>query len=268
MEGRCLTEMIDTLDETSGEIGGVPSPKVTNGVVVPLEGLAVASDVISDATAEHLHNCAPFIAKLYSLVNTIEYKDMIGWSNTFKGYSICVKDPVQFAKEVLPKNFKHSNMASFVRQLNIYGFHKLESKDGVCFKHEFFQKDHPDYLQKIKRKKTKKNKSLSPHCQQEVNKDFTLESPIQTGFNGDNSLFNVMALKIDLGKVQNQVQEMRGEIVESRNKWTLLQRRMDQLDQMLNLLYSSYSNFSNLQIQNQNPSPQGNGYGQIPKFME
>ncbi|NWI67045.1 HSF1 protein, partial [Todus mexicanus] len=35
------------------------------------------------------------------------------------GSSFHVFDQGQFAKEVLPKYFKHSNMASFVRQLNM-----------------------------------------------------------------------------------------------------------------------------------------------------
>lgn len=35
------------------------------------------------------------------------------------GQSFLVLDEQRFAKEILPKYFKHNNMASFVRQLNM-----------------------------------------------------------------------------------------------------------------------------------------------------
>ena len=105
---------------------------------------------------ELLHKCTPFIAKLYSLVNNPSYQQLIHWSEEHENKAFIITDSVEFSKLVLPFHFKHSNISSFVRQLNIYGFHKIESKIGICFKHEEFIKDQPDLLSNIKRKKNKK----------------------------------------------------------------------------------------------------------------
>ncbi|XP_006879480.1 PREDICTED: heat shock factor protein 1 [Elephantulus edwardii] len=80
------------------------------------------------------------------------------------GNSFHVLDQGQFAKEVLPKYFKHNNMASFVRQLNMYGFRKVvhiehgglvkPEKDDTEFQHPCFLRGQEQLLDNIKRKVT------------------------------------------------------------------------------------------------------------------
>lgn len=55
-------------------------------------------------------------------LNNGHNSDLIRWSEN--GDSFLVLDEEEFAKKLIPEMFKHNNYASFVRQLNMYGFHK------------------------------------------------------------------------------------------------------------------------------------------------
>ena len=54
-----------------------------------------------------------------------------------RGDAICVRHPEEFAKNTLPLHFKHSNFASFVRQLHMYGFSKSPPQPSSAHLHEF-----------------------------------------------------------------------------------------------------------------------------------
>ncbi|KAM3827387.1 heat shock factor protein 3-like isoform 1-T1 [Vipera latastei] len=101
-----------------------------------------------------------FLAKLWALVEDPGSDDVISWSRN--GQNFCILDEQRFAKELLPKYFKHNNLSSFIRQLNIYGFRKviaLENGMITCdknpateFQHPFFKRGKVDLLANIKRK--------------------------------------------------------------------------------------------------------------------
>ncbi|XP_064196201.1 heat shock factor protein 2 [Anguilla rostrata] len=105
-------------------------------------------------------NVPAFLTKLWTLVEDTDTNEFICWSQ--EGNSFLVLDEQRFAKEILPKFFKHNNMASFVRQLNMYGFRKVmhidtgivkQERDGpVEFQHPFFKHGQDDLLENIKRK--------------------------------------------------------------------------------------------------------------------
>ncbi|KAL8857809.1 MAG: hypothetical protein Q9178_005709 [Gyalolechia marmorata] len=64
----------------------------------------------------------PFVQKLGSFLDESRNTDLIRWSES--GDSFVVIDEEEFARTLIPELFKHKNYASFVRQLNMYGFHK------------------------------------------------------------------------------------------------------------------------------------------------
>ncbi|XP_053100680.1 heat shock factor protein 1 isoform X4 [Hemicordylus capensis] len=107
-------------------------------------------------------NVPAFLTKLWTLVEDPDTDSLICWSPG--GNSFHVFDQGQFAKEVLPKYFKHNNMASFVRQLNMYGFRKVihieqgglvkPEKDDTEFQHPYFIRGQEHLLENIKRKVT------------------------------------------------------------------------------------------------------------------
>ncbi|KAM6148311.1 heat shock factor protein 1 isoform 4-T4 [Rhynchocyon petersi] len=107
-------------------------------------------------------NVPAFLTKLWTLVSDPDTDALICWSPS--GNSFHVLDQGQFAKEVLPKYFKHNNMASFVRQLNMYGFRKVvhiehgglvkPEKDDTEFQHPCFLRGQEQLLENIKRKVT------------------------------------------------------------------------------------------------------------------
>ncbi|TID19428.1 hypothetical protein E2P81_ATG06598 [Venturia nashicola] len=64
----------------------------------------------------------PFVQKLSSFLDDNTNTELIRWSDD--GNSFIVLDEDEFARKLIPELFKHNNYASFVRQLNMYGFHK------------------------------------------------------------------------------------------------------------------------------------------------
>ena len=97
-----------------------------------------------------------FLLKLYTILETPEFKNIINWSEDGKYFSII--NLHDFTENILPKFYKHNNFSSFVRQLNMYDFHKKRSNQNEhIFQHPKFIKGKQDLIKTIKRKNKKEN---------------------------------------------------------------------------------------------------------------
>ncbi|KAK5976752.1 Heat shock factor protein 2 [Trichostrongylus colubriformis] len=108
-----------------------------------------------------------FLIKLWSIVEDPQYQQIVRWDES--GYSFHIIDPYSFCRNVLPHFFKHNNLNSLIRQLNMYGFRKMtpvdrgslarteSDQDHLEFSHPYFIRDHPEFLVNIKRKQSSRS---------------------------------------------------------------------------------------------------------------
>ncbi|KAG2726414.1 hypothetical protein I3760_01G111800 [Carya illinoinensis] len=93
---------------------------------------------------------APFLIKTYDMVDDSETDEIVSWSS--HKASFVVWNPPEFSRLLLPTFFKHNNFSSFIRQLNTYGFRKIDPERWE-FANEDFVKDEKHRLKNIHRRK-------------------------------------------------------------------------------------------------------------------
>uniref|UniRef100_K7G7Z5 Heat shock transcription factor 2 n=1 Tax=Pelodiscus sinensis TaxID=13735 RepID=K7G7Z5_PELSI len=133
------------------------------------------------------------------------------------GQSFLVLDEQRFAKEILPKYFKHNNMASFVRQLNMYGFRKvvhvdsgivkLERDGPVEFQHPYFKQGRDDLLEHIKRKVSSSRPEENKIRQEDLSKIISSAQKVQIKHETIES--RLSALKRENESLWREVAELR-----------------------------------------------------------
>lgn len=158
---------------------------------------------------------SPFVAKLRLLLQQQKYNNAIRWSKD--GRSLVISDIETFKDNVLETKdemFKTKNFASFVRQLNLYGFRKLQINNlkgdptvDMHFEHPNFRRDRPDLIPLVHRTCGSAKKRSSLRCFHDT------YSPKRLRFEADASFPVVPSPLVDR---QN---EMATPIVEDRNRY-------------------------------------------------
>eukprot|EP01132_Coremiostelium_polycephalum_P005937 gene5937-7393_t len=141
---------------------------------------------------------APFIKSLIQMLETPENSHLIRWGKTSE--SIVITNCADFETKLLPKYFKTGKFCSFIRQLNIYGFHKVEDEKASVndephhetsesqartfeFANDNFKKNQPDLMVNIKRRKSVR-RSLTINNNNPNHYKTTLPGPNSAGAGG------------------------------------------------------------------------------------
>lgn len=147
---------------------------LTNNTGKRHRSIANATNTSNTAKREKkMQKRAPFPHTTFEMINDCD-RELAEW--TADGEMFVIKDPEQFSKTVIPEYFDHSKFESFTRQLNFYGFNKVESKvtrikdidqrtvNHVTFYNEFFKRGRKDLLNTIQRS-TNRGKSQTTHIE-------------------------------------------------------------------------------------------------------
>lgn len=96
------------------------------------EGIMVRGGVDSPNKAP-----APFLTKTFQLVDDPTTDHVVSWGED--DATFVVWRPPEFARDILPKHFKHNNFSSFVRQLNTYVRLQEDSARQMGVRQRLFQ---------------------------------------------------------------------------------------------------------------------------------
>lgn len=89
---------------------------------------------------DHRNSATLFPLKLHNLLSMVEtegYSSIISWQ--VHGRAFKMHKPKEFVEKLMPIHFHQSKLASFRRQLNLYGFLRItQGRDKGAYYHEFF----------------------------------------------------------------------------------------------------------------------------------
>ncbi len=207
---------------------------------------------------------------LNSFLDDGKNDDLIRWSDS--GDSFIVLDEDEFAKTLIPELFKHNNYASFVRQLNMYGFHKKvglsdnsmraserKNKSPSEYSNPYFRRGHPELLWLIHKPKNlnaqgtkgkSKNKADSEQNDEDV-EEYVEEIPApqegRTRFRGQLAIGQG-----DAALSQDQLASVQRELQTIRQQQQQISRMMASLKHEHQQLYGQAATFQDQHTRHEN----------------
>ena len=202
----------------------------------------------------------------HSFLEKNENMDLIRWSDD--GNSFIVLDEDEFAKTLIPDLFKHNNYASFVRQLNMYGFHKKvglsdnsmraserKNKSPSEYSNPYFRSGHPELLWLIQKPKSAtatkgKGRKAGSEQNDEDADEYTKDTP-----NMDHHMQSRTQLAIDQGEAAlstEKFQSVQRELQAIRRQQQQIAGMMAQLKREHEQLYSQAATFQDQHTRHEN----------------
>ncbi|KAL6708199.1 Heat shock transcription factor [Coniothyrium glycines] len=206
----------------------------------------------------------PFVQKLSSFLDNNKNQNLIRWSDD--GNSFIVLDEDEFARTLIPELFKHNNYASFVRQLNMYGFHKkvglsdnsmkaseTKAKAPSEYYNKYFKRNRPELLWLIQKPK---NPTTGPKRKREEDgkgdSDDERKYVQDTGGGGYVEELAVRANEQMAMIPRTEYNSLRHEVRELQQQQKLISNVLSQIKRQNEELYSRATSFQQLHDRHEN----------------
>lgn len=167
----------------------------------------------------------PFLTKTYEMVEDPATDTVVSWSNGRN--SFIVWDSHKFSTTLLPRYFKHSNFSSFIRQLNTYGFRKIDP-DRWEFANEGFLAGQKHLLKSIKRRR---NMGLQTVNQQGSGSGMSCVEVGQYGFEGEVERLkrDHSVLVAEVVRLRQQQHNSKSQVAEMEQRLLVTEKRQQQM---------------------------------------
>ncbi|GMJ13562.1 ARABIDOPSIS THALIANA HEAT SHOCK TRANSCRIPTION FACTOR B2A, heat shock transcription factor B2A [Hibiscus trionum] len=206
----------------------------------PLEQNGESTTAAADS---HRALPTPFLTKTYQLVDDHTTGDVISWNHD--GSTFIVWNPTVFARDLLPKHFKHNNFSSFVRQLNTYGFRKVVP-DRWEFSNDCFRRGEKRLLSEIQRRKisspTAAVITMAPVTLAAIPLDKRIISPLNSGDEQSPVISSTSPSRH--GQTGTVTVELMEENEKLRKENVQLNQQITEMKSLCNNIFSLMSNYS------------------------